>query len=343
MIVLGIETSCDETSASIVQKEEGNTFGKILSEFTISQINKHKKFGGVVPELASREHSKNLDFIVKKTLTTSKISISEIDAFAATTGPGLLGGLLVGTNYAKALAISAKKPFLSINHLQAHVLVSRMKKSISFPFVCLLVSGGHCQILLAKDYDKFKILGETLDDAVGEVYDKISKIMGYSYPGGPIIEELAKKSTGKYKFNLPKPLINVKTFNLSFSGLKTAVRRIIEKGISKKQQFDLANEFQNVITECLLEKVRLALNYLKKKNKINNFVLTGGVASNFFIREKFKLLCIKEKISFFAPNKKLCVDNATMIAWAGLEMINKKKRSSKINLSPKPRWRLDRI
>ena len=343
MIVLGIETSCDETSVSIVEKKEKRKIGRVLSEFTISQINKHKKFGGVVPELASREHSKNLDYIVRETLKVSRISIDEVDAFAATTGPGLLGGLLIGTNYAKALAISSQKPFLSVNHLQAHVLVSRMKKSISFPFVCLLISGGHSQILLAKGFNKFKILGETLDDAVGEAFDKISKIMGYGYPGGPIIEELAKKSIGKYKFNLPKPLINSKTLDLSFSGLKTAVRRIIEKGVDKKQHCDLASEFQNVIAECLLRKVDLALNSIKKKTKISSFVLTGGVASNLFIRNKFKLMCEKEKIFFFAPEKELCVDNATMIAWAGLEMISNGEKGSKVNLSPKPRWRLDKI
>ncbi len=343
MIVLGIETSCDETSVSIVEKEKSKDFGKILSETTLSQIEQHKKFGGVVPELASREHSQNIDFIVKETLKSSKVSLKKIDAFAATTGPGLLGALLVGTNYAKALAISSKKPFLSVNHLQGHILVSRMRKSIPFPFVCLLVSGGHCQILLARAYNKFKILGETLDDAVGEVYDKISRIMGYGYPGGPIIEELAKKSTGKHNFNLPKPLLKNKSLNLSFSGLKTAVRRIVEKGINRDQKYDLANEFQSVVTECLIKKVELSFNIIKKKLNIDNFVLSGGVASNTYIRESFKLLCKRNRISFFAPDKNLCVDNATMIAWAGLEIMKNRKASSKINLPPKPRWRLDSL
>ncbi len=343
MIVLGIETSCDETSVSIIEKKKNKKFGKILSENTISQINKHKKFGGVVPELASREHSKNLDLIVKETLDASKISLNKIDAFAATTGPGLLGGLLVGTNYTKALAISSQKPFFSVNHLQGHVLISRMKKTIPFPFVCLLVSGGHCQILLAQAYNKFKILGETLDDAVGEVYDKISKIMGYGYPGGPIIEELAKKSLGKYKFNLPRPLIKEKTLNLSFSGLKTATRRIIESGLNQSQKYDLANDFQCVIAECLLKKVELALKNIKRNTKISNFVLSGGVASNSFIRKQFRLLCKKNKVSFYAPDKELCIDNATMIAWAGLEILKKRKKGSKIYMSPKPRWRLDNL
>ena len=343
MRVLGIETSCDETSAAIVEKQNGRRFGKVLSEVTVSQINKHKKFGGVVPELASREHSNNIDFIVQKTFKSSNINLSKIDAFAATTGPGLLGGLLVGTNYAKALAISCNKPFLSINHLQGHVLIPRMSRVVDFPFICLLVSGGHCQILLAKDYNKFKVIGETLDDAVGEAYDKIAKILGYDYPGGPIIEKLALKCNGKYHFNLPKPLIKDKSKNLSFSGLKTAVRRIIEKGISNEQKFDLANEFQTVICECLINKVELAINSLKDINKINTFILSGGVASNLFIRRKFKLLCKKKGLSFIAPEKKLCTDNATMIAWAGHEILNRRKKSSNFSLSPKPRWRLDSL
>ncbi len=343
MIVLGIETSCDETSVSIVEKRKTFQFGNVLAEQTLSQINKHKKFGGVVPELASREHSKNLDLLVKKSLKSCKLNCENIDAFAATTGPGLLGALLVGTNYAKALAIGTNKPFLSINHLQGHILVSRMKKKIEFPFLCLLVSGGHCQIILAKSYNKFSIIGETLDDAVGEVFDKISKVLGHGYPGGPVIEDLAKKSKRKYKFNLPKPMINKKTFNLSFSGLKTSVRRLIDAGLNTEEKNDLAFEFQNVIAECLLNKVGLAIDHLKKKYKINNFILSGGVASNSFIRLKFQELCNRKQLSFYAPEKNLCVDNATMIAWAGLEMLNNGKKGNIIHSSPKPRWRIDKL
>jgi len=343
MIVLGIETTCDETSVSIVEKKKDDEFGKIVSEQTLSQIIKHKKFGGVVPELASREHSKNIDYLVKKTIKNSKIEIATVDAFAASTGPGLLGALLVGTNYSKALAIASKKPFVSVNHLQAHVLVSRMNKKINFPFLCLLVSGGHSQIILAQDSKKFKVIGESLDDAVGEVFDKTSKALGLEYPGGPVIEKLAKKKKDKYNFNLPRPLLKNKTFNLSFSGLKTAVRRIIDTKLNTNQQQDLAFQFQEVITICLLEKVKLALRVLKKKENINDFVLSGGVASNIYIREKFKQLCKDEKVEFSVPKANLCVDNATMIAWAGIEMLIKGEKGSKINLSPKPRWRIDKL
>ncbi len=342
MIVLGIETSCDETSVSIVKKSKNDEKGNILSECTLSQIKKHKKYGGVVPELASREHSKTIDKLVKKTIQSSSISINEIDAVAATTGPGLLGALLIGTNYAKAMSLALSKPFISVNHLQGHVLAPRISQKINFPYLCLLVSGGHCQILLAKSFKKFEIIGETLDDSVGEVYDKISIMLGLSYPGGPIIEKLAKKSLGKFKFNLPKPLYKEKNLNFSFSGLKTSVRRIIDKGLNDNQKYDLANEFQNVIADCLLSKVEMSIRRLEKK-KIKDFVLSGGVASNEFIREKFKKLCEKNQLSFFVPEKKLCVDNASMIAWAGIEIIQRQKCLSKIHLPPDPRWRIDKL
>ena len=342
MIVLGIETSCDETSVSIVKKSKNDEKGNILSECTLSQIIKHKKYGGVVPELASREHSKTIDKLVKKTIQSSSISINEIDAVAATTGPGLLGALLIGTNYAKAMSLALSKPFISVNHLQGHVLAPRISQNINFPYLCLLVSGGHCQILLAKSFKKFEIIGETLDDSVGEVYDKISIMLGLSYPGGPIIEKLAKKSLGEFKFNLPKPLYKEKNLNFSFSGLKTSIRRIIDKGLNDNQKYDLANEFQNVIADCLLSKVEMSIKRLGKK-KIKDFVLSGGVASNEFIRKKFKKLCEKNQLSFFVPEKKLCVDNASMIAWAGIEIIQKQKCHSKIHLPPDPRWRIDKL
>ena len=200
MIVLGIETSCDETSVAIVKKKNRFLLGDVLSENTLSQVKKHKKFGGVVPELASREHSNTIDYLVKKTLKESGLSLSKIDAFAATLGPGLLGGLIVGSNYAKTLALTTKKPFIAVNHLQGHILVTRMKRIIKFPFLCLLVSGGHTQLLLVRKYNDFKLIGETLDDAIGEAFDKVAKLMGYSYPGGPIIEKLALNAKKKIKF-----------------------------------------------------------------------------------------------------------------------------------------------
>ena len=209
-----------------------------------------------------------------------------------------------------------------MNHLQGHILVSRIKK-VNFPFLSLLLSGGHTQLLIAKDYNKFEVLGETLDDALGEAFDKTAKLLGYGYPGGPIIEKLATKEKNTNFFNLPKPLINSKNLNFSFSGLKTSVRKITERKLNKNLQCKLACEFQECVTEILISKCEKAINLTKKK--INSFVLAGGVASNQFIRGKFNFLCKKHSIEFIVPEKKLCVDNAIMIAWAGLERLKKKK------------------
>ncbi len=341
MIVLGIESSCDETSVSIVKKTRG--FGEVLSEKTLSQVNKHQVFGGVVPELASREHSDSINKLMKEVLKEAKINLSEIDAFAATTGPGLLGGLLVGCNYAKGLSITTGKPFLSINHLQGHVLVARIKKRINYPYLCLLVSGGHSIILIVKKFDEFKVLGESIDDAVGEAFDKTAKVLGFNYPGGPHIENLANQSKKKLKFNLPRPLIKDKTTNLSFSGLKTAVRRIIESGISESDKPEIAYEFQLCVSECLINKVHLVIKESVKKYQIKDFVLTGGVASNNFLRNKFKILCKTSNLNFIAPDKKLCTDNATMIAWAGIEKLCKNKKGDNLDISPNPRWSLESL
>ncbi len=296
MIVLGIETSCDETSVAIVKKKKKSLLGDVLSENTLSQVKKHKKFGGVVPELAFREHSNTLNYLVKKTLKQSGLTLNEIDAFAATIGPGLLGGLIIGSNYAKTLALTSRKPFIAINHLQGHILVTRMKRKVKFPFLCLLVSGGHTQLLLVRKYNDFKLIGETLDDALGEAFDKVAKLLGYSYPGGPIIEKLALKAKNNVNFNLPEPLLNTNDFNFSFSGIKTAARKIIYNSFNKKLKYELAKNFQDCVTNCLIAKCSKAIDSYKKNEKINSFVLAGGVASNKFIRKRFANLCNKKLI-----------------------------------------------
>ena len=342
MIVLGIESSCDETSVAIVEKSKKRVFGKVLSENTLSQIKKHQKFGGVVPELASREHSTCLDFLVRKTIKESKIKLDQINAFSATLGPGLLGGLLIGSNYAKTLALIMKKPFLGINHLQAHILVARMRSKISYPFLCLLVSGGHTQILISKSYNNFELLGETLDDALGEAFDKVAKLLGYHYPGGPKIEKLASKFKGERKIKLPRPLINQKNLNFSFSGIKTSVRQLIESS-KVLNKYELASEFQESVTECLLKKCESAIDYFKKKNGLSSFILAGGVASNKYIREKIKFLCQAKSMKFMVPEQELCVDNATMIAWAGLERLENGDIGDSLESQAKPRWELEKI
>ena len=343
MIVLGIETSCDETSVAIVKKKNRRLMGDVLSQTTLSQIEKHKKYGGVVPELASREHSNTLDFIIKKTIKKSGVALSEIDAFAATVGPGLLGGLIVGSNYAKTLALITDKPFIAINHLQGHILVTRMKQKVNFPFLCLLVSGGHTQLLLVRKYNNFELIGETLDDALGEAFDKVAKLMGYSYPGGPIIEKLASKANREVNFNLPEPLINTNNFNFSFSGIKTAARKIINNSFEKKLTNEFAKNFQDCVTNCLITKCSQAIDLYKKKEKINSFVLAGGVASNKFIRKKFTSLCSKKLVQFIVPEQDLCVDNATMIAWAAIERLQINKKSDILDFEPKPRWALENL
>jgi len=343
MIVLGIETSCDETSVAIVKKKNRLLLGDVLSQVTLSQIEKHQKFGGVVPELASREHSNTLNYLVKKTIKKSGVFLSEIDAFAATVGPGLLGGLIVGSNYAKTLALTTDKPFIAINHLQGHILVTRMKQKVNFPFLCLLVSGGHTQLLLVRKYNNFELIGETLDDALGEAFDKVAKLMGYSYPGGPIIEKLASKANKEVNFNLPEPLINADNFNFSFSGIKTATRRIINNSFEKKLKNELAKNFQDSVTNCLISKCSKAIDSYKKKEKINSFVLAGGVASNKFIRNKFSNLCSKKLIQFIVPEQDLCVDNATMIAWAAIERLQISKKGDILDFEPKPRWALESL
>ena len=343
MIILGIETSCDETSAALVEKESEILSGKILNQQTLSQIKKHRPFGGVVPELSFREHSKSIDFIVKKSLKTARISLEQVDAFAATTGPGLMGGLIVGSNYAKGVSVATNKPFLAINHLQAHVLVTRMKEKIEFPFLCLLVSGGHTQILLAYSHKNFKVLGETLDDAVGEAFDKTAKLLNLHYPGGPEIEKLAQNSSGKISFNLPRPLINKKTLNLSFSGIKTSIRKIVISGLKKHHRNDLAREFQEAVTDCLVSKVEKAIELTQKKVKFTNLVVTGGVASNSFVRTKLDELCKKKQILFSVPEPDLCVDNAAMVAWAGIEKMINGETGDSVHIHPKPRWNIEDI
>ena len=269
--------------------------------------------------------------------------LSEIDAFAATVGPGLLGGLIVGSNYAKTLALTTKKPFIAINHLQGHILVTRMKQKVKFPFLCLLVSGGHTQLLLVRKFNDFELIGETLDDALGEAFDKVAKLLGYSYPGGPIIEKLASKAKKKINFNLPEPLIYNDSFNFSFSGIKTATRKIINNSFDKRLKNELAKNFQDCVTNCLITKCSKAIDLYKKKEKISSFVLAGGVASNKFIRNKFMNLCDKKLIQFIVPEQNLCVDNATMIAWAAIERLQIKKKGDILDFEPKPRWALENL
>lgn len=337
---LGIETSCDETAASVVREKTDGT-GEILSNIISSQVDEHKEFGGIVPELAARAHVEKIEFIVKKAVKESNLDLNNIDGIAATAGPGLIVCLTVGLNIGKAIAGSLKKPFIAINHLEGHALSPKINKKIEFPYLLLLISGGHTQFLKVNGINNYKRLGTTIDDALGEAFDKTAKLLGIEFPGGPIIEKWAKKGNRNY-FKLPKPILKKGGCNLSFAGLKTAVLRTCKKLKNEKEKYHLAASFQKTINEILYEKTKIAMEeFLKnKKNKKKTFVIAGGVASNLSIRKNLvKLASEKNFIPIFPPVN-LCSDNAAMIAWAGIERY-KINLIDNLEFPSKARWPLD--
>ena len=338
-IILGIETSCDETAASIIQENDDGCV-KILSNIISSQVDIHKEFGGVVPELAARSHAEKIDLIAGKAITESGINIKNIDAVAATAGPGLIVCLSVGLNFGKAVAASLKKPFIAVNHLEGHALSPKLNSRLDYPYLLLLISGGHSQFLSVESLGKYKRLGTTIDDAVGEAFDKTAKLIGIEFPGGPQIEEYAKQGDPN-KFDLPQPIINKGGCNLSFAGLKTAVLKISKKIKTKKEKFDLAASFQKTIEEILYKKSKIAFKEFRKINKKGNkFVVAGGVAANKKIRKVLENLCCEENFQPIFPPINLCGDNAAMIAMVGLEKF-KKNQFNKFDYPAKPRWALD--
>ena len=339
-IILGIETSCDETAAAILEE---NNEGKpnLLSNIVSSQEEVHKKFGGVVPELAARSHINKIDLIVNKAIKESGKKLEDIDAIAVTAGPGLIVCLSVGLNFAKALAMSLKKPFIAVNHLEGHALSPRIITDLKYPYLLLLISGGHTQYLVVKNLGKYIRLGTTIDDALGEAFDKTAKLLGIKFPGGPFIEKYAIKGN-QNRFILPKPIINRGGCNLSFAGLKTAVLKISKTLRNKKDKYDLAASFQKTIDEILYKKTKIAFNEFKKISSKKNspFVIAGGVAANKKIRNLLEKLSLKENFKPVFPPQNLCGDNAAMIAMVGLEKF-KLKKFSKLNHPAKPRWPLD--
>tara|TARA_B100000886_G_scaffold321721_1_gene264141 strand:+ start:878 stop:1951 length:1074 start_codon:yes stop_codon:yes gene_type:complete len=340
-LILGIETSCDETAASIIQNN-GSGVPKILSNIVSSQFDVHKEFGGVVPDLAARAHVEKIDLIVKEALRKSGKNFSEIDAVAATAGPGLIVCLTVGLNFAKGLSISLNKPFISVNHLEGHALSPKLHTSLDFPYLLLLISGGHTQFLSVNGLGNYKRLGTTIDDALGEAFDKTAKLLGIDFPGGPQIEILAKKGNPN-GYTLPKPIINKGGCNLSFAGLKTAVLKVTKNINYEKEKYDLAASFQKTINEILYKKTKIAFKEFKKINKIkkNAFVVAGGVAANKSIRDILTVASREEKFEPIFPSYDLCGDNAAMIALVGLEKF-KLKKFDKLDCPAKPRWPLDK-
>jgi len=337
---LGIETSCDETAAAIV-RENGDGTGKILSNIVSSQVEEHKEFGGVVPEVAARAHVEKIEFIVKKAIKESSLNLEDLDGVAATAGPGLIVCLTVGLNMGKAIAGSLKKTFVAINHLEGHALSPKINNKIEFPYLLLLISGGHTQFLEVNGVNNYKRLGTTIDDALGEAFDKTAKLLGIEFPGGPKIEEWAKKGDGDY-IKLPKPILKTGGCNLSFAGLKTAVLRASKKLKNEKEKYHLAASFQKTINEILYEKTKVAMReFIKnKKNKKNIFVIAGGVASNLSIRKNLIQVAKEKNFTPVFPPINLCSDNAAMIAWAGIERY-KIKLIDNLEFPSKARWPLD--
>ena len=337
--ILGIESSCDETAASIVQEENGQI--KILSNIVSSQFDIHKEFGGVVPELAARAHVEKIDLISEKAISESKIKLDEIDAVAATAGPGLIVCLTVGLNFGKTVAASLNKPFIAVNHLEGHALSPKLNSTLEFPYLLLLISGGHTQYLLVETLGKYKRLGTTIDDALGEAYDKTAKIIGIEFPGGPKIEKYAEQGN-KNRFKLPKPIINRGGCNLSFAGLKTAILRIQSEIKTEQDKFDLAASFQKTIEEILHEKTKKAFEiYLNENTSLKKtFVVAGGVAANQGIKNSLINLSNENEFECLFPDINLCSDNAAMIALVGLEKF-KKKLFNELDFKVNPRWQLD--
>lgn len=342
LIFLGIETSCDETAASIVQ-ENFDGSANVLSSIVSSQIKEHEKFGGVVPELAARSHIENIDFIISKALRDAKINLEQIDGVAATAGPGLIVCLTVGLNVGKSIAGFANKPFVAVNHLEGHALSPALNNKIKFPYLLLLISGGHTQYLIVKDVNDYKQIGTTIDDALGEAFDKTAKMLGLGYPGGPAVEKFAKQGDKNF-YKLPEPIINKAGCNLSFAGLKTAVL-IQSKKIKSDQRlkFNLAASFQETIIKILNKKTKVAISEFKKFSKKENniFVVAGGVAANKSIRKSLEELSKKNNFKPIFSDLKFCGDNAAMIAWVGIQRY-KRKLVNDLNVEPKSRWPLDK-
>ena len=340
-LILGIESSCDETAASIIsENDQGNPI--ILSNIVSSQVDVHKKFGGVVPELAARSHIEKIDWIVQEAINQSGVDINELDAVASTSGPGLIVCLSVGLSFGKAFASSLNKPFIAVNHLEGHALSPRLNSKLDYPYLLLLISGGHSQYLCVKNLSEYKRLGTTIDDAIGEAFDKTAKILGIEFPGGPQIEIFAKKGNPN-KYNLPKPIYNKGGCNMSFAGLKTAILKIAKEIKTDQEKFDLAASFQKTVIEILYKKTKNAFTEFEKqiKTKEKKFVVAGGVAANKKIRHMLNNLCKEKNYKAIFPPIELCGDNAAMIAMVGLEKF-KKKEFSELSHPATPRWPLDK-
>ncbi|HYG86351.1 MAG TPA: tRNA (adenosine(37)-N6)-threonylcarbamoyltransferase complex transferase subunit TsaD [Azospirillum sp.] len=339
MIVLGIETSCDETAAAVVTDAR-----EIRADIVLSQIADHTPYGGVVPEVAARAHLEHLDGLIRRALDEAGVGLSDLDGIAATGGPGLIGGVIVGVMTAKAIAAARKLPFVAVNHLEGHALTARLTDDVAFPYLLLLVSGGHCQLLVVEGAGRYRRLGTTIDDAVGEAFDKTAKLLGLGYPGGPLVEQAASQATNPGRFELPRPMVGRPGCDFSFSGLKAAVRRAVEelpKPLSPQDQADLAAAFQRTVADVMADRCKRAIRLFKDAHPQGGaLVVAGGVAANKALRTRLSDLAAAEAMPFVAPPLRLCTDNAAMIAWAGIERL-KLGQTDGLDFAPRPRWPLD--
>ncbi len=340
MKVLGIETSCDETAAAVVDDDRA-----ILSNVVLSQLDEHRPYGGIVPEIAARAHLDHLDGIIVQAMAEAGVGFDALDGVAATGGPGLIGGVMVGVMTAKAIAAVHGLPFLAVNHLEGHALSARLTEDAAFPYLLLLVSGGHCQLLAVEDVGRYVRLGGTIDDAIGEAFDKTAKLLGLGYPGGPAVEAAARAGDVS-RFALPRPLAGRPGCDFSFSGLKTAVYHAAAKlpgdHLSAGDAADLAAAFQAAVGDVLVDRCGNALDtfataYPKAAPLL---VVAGGVAANLHLRERLGQLCTDRHTRLVAPPPELCTDNAAMIAWAGIEHL-RRGRVDGLDFAPRPRWPLD--
>ena len=342
MIVLGIETSCDETAAAVVDDRR-----VVRADLVLSQIDAHRPYGGVVPEIAARSHVEHLDRLIARTMAKAGLGFADLDGVAATAGPGLIGGVMVGLMTGKAIAAARGLPLAAVNHLEGHALTARLTDGVAFPFLLLLVSGGHCQLLSVAGVGRYRRLGTTIDDAVGEAFDKTAKMLGLGYPGGPAVERAA--ATGDPgRFALPRPLKGRAGCHFSFSGLKTAVRHAVadlaeapDGGVRPREAADLAASFQAAVGDVLCDRTANALDLFRAEHPgAGRLVVAGGVAANAYLRERLAELARARGFALTVPPAGLCTDNGAMIAWAGIERLGLGLADG-LDAPPRARWPLD--
>ncbi len=344
--ILGLESSCDDTAAAIVRQSDKGT--QVLASVVRSQEKLHAAYGGVVPEIAARAHAEVLDLCIEEALQRADVILADVDGIAVTAGPGLIGGVVSGVMCAKGLALATGKPLFGVNHLAGHALTPRLTDQVAYPYLMLLVSGGHCQFLLVKGTDDFVRLGGTIDDAPGEAFDKVARLLGLPQPGGPAVEAAAQQGDPA-RFALPRPLLDRAGCDMSFSGLKTAVLRTRDSlvgaqgGLHLQDQRDICAGFQAAVAEVLAEKARRALHlYLELEPQHKTFCVAGGVAANMSIRSALETVSEQCGVGFIAPPLALCTDNAAMIAYVALERAAQFPADG-LDLSARPRWPLDRV